>query len=138
MIHLLQTAVLDFGLLISIFARSDVDDDLNEPDSILFQFEHGVLQIWAVAEDDSIAVSIRNTEVGFLSISEQNPWALLIGGKVTAAWVLKNNYAFEDGVEFEVSLATGDQVLLRLLVIASTIHACVVPVTFVSWVALDG
>ena len=138
MIELLQTAVLDFGLLTGILTRSDVDDHLKEPDSLQFQFEEGVLQISAVADDDSVTASLGDKDVGFSTISNKNPWAHLVGGKVTAAWVLENNYAYQDGVEFEILLAAGEKFILRLLVIASTIHASLTSANFVSWDDNDG
>lgn len=136
MIPVLQAAVLDFGLLIGVLARTA--DGLNEPDSLQLQFEQGALRISADAEDDSVVASEAVDEIGFSSISERYPWSSLVGGKVTAAWMLENNYEYEDGVELEIALATGEEFLLRSVVIASTIHASLMPTGFVSWVDLDG
>lgn len=127
----LQEVVLEFETLTAVFCH--FADDLNEPDSLQFQFEHGGLRISAVAEDDSVLVSLPLGSEGFSAISERNPWKSLIGGKVTGAWILRNNYDYEDGVELEIVGVAGEDFLLRLVVIASTIHASLMRPNLVNW-----
>jgi hypothetical protein len=131
-----RAAVLDFDLLTGVLAR--VVDGLNEPDSLQFQFERGALRISADADSDSVLASVAVDADGFCMISESEPWASLVGGKVTSAWALENNYEYEDGLELEIALVTGEEILLRLVVIASTIHASLVSINFLKWVGLDG
>lgn len=127
----LRAAVLDFDGLAGVLIRSA--DGLLEPDALQFQFEGGALRFSADAEDDSLVASLENGADGFLAVSDTAPWNVIAGGKVTAAWALRNNYGYEDGVELEVNLPSGAEVLLRLVVIASTIHASLLDVSFISW-----
>jgi hypothetical protein len=84
-------------------------------------FEKGDLNIEAVAEDDSLSISIDLRLEGTLSdVSSAAPWRGLVGGRPSWIWTLTNQQAFVDGIQFLVRTGCGE-VMLQLVVIASSL-----------------
>jgi Family of unknown function (DUF6334) len=118
LIPLLKEVVDSFGAVKRI-AVDDVDPVMLSV--ICITFENGDLNIEAVAEDDSLNISIDSRPEGTLSdVSSGVPWRRLVGGSPLWIWTLTNQQGFVDGIQFLVRTGRGD-VMLQLVVIASSL-----------------
>jgi Family of unknown function (DUF6334) len=118
LIPLLKEVVDSFGAVKRIAV-----DDVNPVmlSVICITFENGDLNIEAVAEDDSLNISIDSRREGTLSdVSSGAPWRRLVGGSPLWIWTLTNQQGFVDGIQFLVRTGRGD-VMLQLVVIASSL-----------------
>lgn len=96
--------------------------------SLRFGSKH--LQI-EVLEDDSLSVSFSANTNGYIKVDLTNDsrWKGAINKPIRWGWLMKNNYGYSDGVQFEFSESVSDEMLIiQLLGISSRIDTRIVKI----------
>ena len=78
-------------------------------------------------DDDSVA--LRTLEVTHLpasDVSSHEPWLRVIGAEIIWAWVLTNQFGFEDGVQMLFLAPDGRETCIELMAAASRFQAAIV------------
>ncbi|MEV6301156.1 DUF6334 family protein [Actinoplanes sp. NPDC051861] len=103
--------------------RQILVDDTNPAllSALVLVFEHGTLAVEAVADDDTVEVSLHSSpeSVGE-DVSGEPPWSLLVGGTPLWLWSMINQHGFRDGLQI-MARRGGVDVGFQLMVIAGSL-----------------
>lgn len=84
-------------------------------------FDHGSMLVEAVADNDTIGVSLNGElKNARQDVSGESPWSLLVGGAPLWLWSLTNQQGYQDG--FQIMLRKdGADVGFQIMVLAGSL-----------------
>jgi len=108
------------GELGSLQGVETLPADYGQPSLIFLKFVHAILEIRAIAEDDTVELRIVNEipERG-VDVSGESPWKDAIGLEVTDRWLLSNQQGYTDAVQFRFTLTIEFEIIIQLMVSSS-------------------
>lgn len=98
---------VDFGHLISVvglveFLPTEMDLPVRY-DEYEFAFERGKMVVTAIAEDDTISLSLDGATLPHaFDLSRVAPWDRLVGCDIRWVWLLTNDRGYTDGFQIEL------------------------------------
>jgi hypothetical protein len=120
--EVLRAAVYEFGAVRAV--RTDTQDP-QCLSVVQFVFDHGVLNVEAVAGDDTIlATAQRAANPQYYDVTAARPWASTVGGRPLWIWTLTNQQGYTDGLQLLVH-ADGQDVAVQLIVMAGALRISV-------------
>lgn len=122
-----KAVVDDWGALTEV--RESARIDRGSPSALALGFEHGVMLLSALGEDDTIDVRPIGTAHG-RDLSAEQPWCDAIGRRLIWGWSLTNQQGYEDGCQFEFGNQIGggqpSQLCIQVMVAASGLRISLV------------